>query len=96
MYEGGGGRDGANFSRDARTIYLTMRADPTNQRLEGFGQWEYVKLLGTRLKGEAREVHNSYVDEWTPGDRTNPNFRRARRAERKRALTLICVVMLNL
>ena len=86
IYEGGGGREGTNFARDSRTIYQTMRADPQNQRLEGFGPWEFVKLLGTRLTGEAREVHNAYVDEWAPGDRTNPNFRRARSAERKRAL----------
>ena len=86
IYGGGGGRDGTNFARDARRIYVTMRADPTTQRLKGFGQWDFVKLLGTRLTREAREVHNAYVDEWTHRDRTNPNYRRARRAERKRAL----------
>ena len=86
MYAGGGGAEGTNFARDSRTIYLTMRDDPMKQRIEGFGQFDFLKLLGTRLTGEAREVHNAHRDEWKPGDRSNPNFRRARRAERKRAI----------
>ena len=38
------------------------------------------------VTGEAREVHNAYMDEWNFTNRANPNFRRARRAERLRAV----------
>ena len=54
IYPGGGCPEQTNFIRDWRTIYLAMRDDPMKQRIEGFGRWEFLKLLGTRLIGEAR------------------------------------------
>ena len=63
-----------------------MLRDPQHHRIEGFGQWEFLSLLGVTLGGEAREVHNSFLDEWSFEDRHNPNYWRARRAERTRDL----------
>ena len=54
IYSCNGDPEQASFIRDARIIYITMRDDPMRQRIEGFGQWEFVKLFGTRLTGEAR------------------------------------------
>ena len=79
QYPGGGGVAGSIYSRDVRSIYLAMRDDAMRQRVNGFGEWEFMRLLAPTVTGEAREVHNSYMDEWNITDCNNPNFRRARR-----------------
>ena len=66
-----------------------MRDDPMRQRIERFGELKFMRLLGLPVTGEAREVHNAYMDEWSFTDRSNPDFRRARRAERLRAVFLV-------
>ena len=85
-YSGGGGAPIASYCRDTRSTYLSMRDDPMRQRIEGFGEWEFMMLLGTTLTGEAREVHNAYMDDHSFTNRSNPHYRRARRAERIRVL----------
>ena len=86
IYYGGGGSIQSIYRKDARNTYLAMRNDPMRQRIEGFGEWEFLRLLAPTMTGEAREVHNAYMDEWNFVNRSNPNFRRARRAERLRAV----------
>ena len=52
-YSGGGGsiqsiycRDAEmQRCRDARSTYLAMRDDPMRQRIEGFGEWEFLRLV---------------------------------------------------
>ena len=86
QYPGGGGGPQSVYCRDVRSIYLAMRDDPMRPRIEGFWEWEFMRLLGSTVTGEVREVHNAYMDEWNFTDCSNPNFRRARRAERLRAI----------
>ena len=76
-YSGGGGSIQSIYCRDARSTYLAMRDDPMRQRIEGFGEWEFLRLLAPTVTGEAREVHNAYMDELNFTNRDNPNFRRA-------------------
>ena len=83
-YSGGGGSVQSIYYKDARSTYLAMRDDPMRQRIEGFGEWEFLRLLAPTVTREVREVHNAYMDEWNFKNRANPNFRRARRAERLR------------
>ena len=85
-YSGGGGSIQSIYCRDAISTYLAMRDDPMRQRIEGFGEWEFLRLLAPTVTGEAREVHNAYMDEWNFTNRANPNFRQAQRAERLRAV----------
>ena len=85
-HSGGGGSVQSIYCRDARSTYLAMRDDPMRQRIEGFGEWEFLRMLAPTVTGEARKVHNAYMDEWNFVNRSNPNFRRARRAERLRAV----------
>ena len=85
-YSGGGGVVQTTYFRNIRAAYQSMLRDPHRQQIEGFGQWEFLGLLGVTLGGEAREVHNSFMDEWSFEDRNNSNYRRAKRAERCRVL----------
>ena len=62
-----------------------MLRDPQEEHLEGFGKWEYLNLLGVTFT-KAHEVHSAFIDEWNFVNRTNPNYRRPRRAERARVL----------
>ena len=75
-YSGGGDSIQSIYCRDARSTYLAMRDDLMRQRIEGFGEWEFLRLLAPTVTGEAREVHNAYMDEWNFVNRSNPNFRR--------------------
>ena len=47
--------------RNARTTYNRLKLDPNNHRMEGFGEWELVEMLGVALIGEAKEVHNAFL-----------------------------------
>ena len=67
-----------------RAAYQSTLWDLQRQKNEGFGQWGFLDLPGVPLGGEAREVHNAFLDEWNFKDRHNN--RRARRAEHNRAL----------
>ena len=63
-YGGGGGINHTAFMRNARIIYNRLKLDPNNHRMEGFGVWEFVEMLGVALTGEAREVHNAFLKSW--------------------------------
>ena len=54
-YAGGGGTAQTSSIRDPCTIYQLMLRDPQEQQLKGFGQWEYLNLLG--VTGSAQRVH---------------------------------------
>ena len=58
-YSGGGGSIQSIYCGDARGTYLAMCDDPMRQRIERFGEWEFLRLLAP---GEAREFHNAYMD----------------------------------
>ena len=45
-YSGGGGVEELVFCRDVRSTYLHMRDDSMRQKIEGFGEWEFMRLLG--------------------------------------------------
>lgn len=45
---------------NAKTIYNRMRLDPHNVRMEGFGEWEFVEVLGVGLTSEARVIYNAF------------------------------------
>ena len=47
IYPGGGGPEQTDFIHDVRAIYLAMRDDPMQQRIKGFGRWEFLKFFGT-------------------------------------------------
>ena len=51
-----------------------------------FGQWEFITLLGARLIGEARTVHDFFMEMWDFEDRENPMYDEAEDAERRRQL----------
>ena len=53
---GGGGTDQSAFMRNARTIYNRLKLDLNNHRMEGFGELEFVEMLGV-----AREVHIAFL-----------------------------------
>ena len=54
MYYSGGGATPKSFKQDAKAFYARMLRDSQEHLLAGFGQWEFLALLGARLSGEAR------------------------------------------
>lgn len=75
-YRGGDGTDQTAFMCNARTIYHRMKLDPNNHRMEGFGEWEFVKMLGVALIGEAGEVHNAFLKNRDPNNERHLEARR--------------------
>lgn len=49
--------------------------------MEGFGDWEFVELLGVALTGEVRAVHNAFEKSWDPNNDRLLEARCNRRAE---------------
>ena len=72
--------------RNARTIYNRLKLDPNNHRMEGFGEWEFVEMLGVALIGEARDVHNTFLKSWDSNNERLPEARRNRRTEERRVI----------
>ena len=60
----GGGLSQRHFKQDAKAVYNKMLRDPQEHLMIGFGQWEFITLLGSRLTGEARTVHAFFMEMW--------------------------------
>ena len=56
-------------------------AIPREHQLEGFGQWEFLTILGFTLSGEASDVH---MDKWDFKNKDNEYRMDARAAEARR------------
>ena len=85
-YSGGGGAAQRAFIRDIKAVYQKILRDPREHLMEGFGQWEFLGLVGGLLINEARDVHSAFIDRWDFEDVENPNFEAAEDAERRRAI----------
>ena len=49
-HTGGGGRlSQRQFKQDAKAVYNKMLRDPQEHLIVGFGQWEFITLMGPRL-----------------------------------------------
>ena len=82
----GGGLSQRQFKQDAKAVYNKMLRDPQEHLMIGFGQWDFITLLGARLTGEARTVHAFFKEMWDFEDRENPMYDEAEDAERRRQL----------
>ena len=69
----GGGLSQRQFKQDAKAVYNKMLRDPQEHFTIGFGQWEFITLLGPRLGGEARTVHALFMETWDFEDEENPH-----------------------
>ena len=85
-YSGGGGAVQRAFVRDVKAVYKKMLRDPREQQMDGFGEWEFLGLVGGLLINEARDVHSAFIDRWDFEDTENPNFHAAQDAERRRII----------
>ena len=85
-YSGGGGSAQRTFMQDCRTALAELLRDWKEQQLDGFGQWEFLQLLGRVLSGEARDVHLAFMEEWDPVAENNPNRENALILEHDRQL----------
>ena len=83
---GGGGAVQRSFVRDIKAVYQKMLRDPREHQMNGFGEWEYVGLIGGILLGEARDVHAAFLDTWNFEDVDNTNYQAAVDAERRRTI----------
>ena len=45
----GGGLSQRQFKQDAKVAYIKILRDPREHLMVGFGQWEFITLLGPRL-----------------------------------------------
>ena len=82
----GGGLSQRQFKQDAKTVYNKMLQDPQEHLMFGFGQWEFITLIGSRLSGEARTVHAFFLEKWDFEDEDNPMLIEAEDVERRRQL----------
>ena len=85
-YSGGGGAVQRSFVRDIKAVYQKMLRDPREHQMDGFGEWEYIGLMGGILLGEARDVHAAFLDTWDFEDVDNTNYPAAVDAERRRTI----------
>ena len=51
-----------------------MLRTPLEQQLNGFGEWEFISLLGEVLRGEAKDVLASFLDKWDFENEENENW----------------------
>ena len=82
----GGGLSQRQFKQDAKAVYNKMLRDPQEHLIVGFGQWEFITLMGPRLGGEARTVHALFMETWDIENEENPHALEAVDAERRRQL----------
>ena len=54
--------------------------------MDGFGQWEFLGLLGVTLQGEAQDVHTACTEHWDLDLTYGEANRRARCAEGRRVM----------
>ena len=80
----GGGSSQRKFKQDAKVVYNKMLRDPQDHLMVGFGQWEFISLLGSRLSGEARTAFFNFLKLGT--SRTTITIAVAQDAERRRQL----------
>ena len=85
-YTGGGGTAQKTFKQDSKAVYNKMLRDPKEHILIGLCQWEFLKMLGLRLQGEARAVHVAFMDYWDFENDQNPILEEALDVERRRQL----------
>ena len=82
----GGGTTQRSFKQDTKAFYKRMLRDHREHLLAGFGQWEFLGLLGPRMQGEARAVHVAFMERWDFEDEGNQDLEVARDTERRRQL----------
>ena len=82
----GGGTTQKSFKQDTKAVYSKMLRDHREHLLAGFGQWEFLGLLGPRMQGEARAVHVAFMERWDFDDADNQDLEVAQDAERRRQL----------
>ena len=82
----GGGTTQKSFKQDTKAVYNKMLRDHREHLLAGFGQWEFLGLLGPRMQGEARAVHVAFMERWDFEDADNQDLEVAQDAERRRQL----------
>lgn len=82
----GGGATQKTFKQDAKTVRARMLRDPTGHLLAGFGQLEFLTLLGSKLSGEARGVHVAFMDTWDFENADNPAIAEAQDVEESHQL----------
>ena len=82
----GGGIARITFKQDAQAVYSKMLRDSNEHLISGFGQMEFLALLGPRLSAEARTVHVQFMDTWSVDDADNPDLATAEHAENRRQL----------
>ena len=85
-YSGGGGLAQKTFKQDVKTVYNKMLRDPQQHLLMGLCQMEYIKLVGPRLGGEARQVHTEFVEKFDHENPLNPILEVAREMEMRREI----------
>ena len=85
-YSGEGGSVQRSFIRELRVVYHRMLRTPLEQQLNGFGEWEFISLLGEVLRGEAKDVLASFMDRWDFENEDNENWEAADDAERGRQI----------
>ena len=83
-YSYGGGA--LQIIRDSWVTYQRTLRNPREQQLEGFGQWEFLTLLGATLTREARDVHNSFIEGWDFENDDDENYDTALRTKRGRII----------
>ena len=70
----GGGTTQKSFMQDTKAVYNFFLQDHREHLLAGFGQWEFLGLLGPRTQGEARAVHVAFMEKWDFEDLENPDL----------------------
>lgn len=85
-YSGGGGAPQRQFIHDVKAVFAKMMRDPNQHILVGLCQYEFLKLLGSRLTGEARQVLSTFLERYDFEDPRNPILDDALDIERRRQL----------
>lgn len=73
-YSGGAGVDQEIFISDTRDAYEIRRWEANVHALQGEVQYDFLKRLGTVVKGQARKVLDDYWQKWDFRTATNPNY----------------------
>ena len=72
------------FTHDSSAVYLRMKNTPIEHVFNGFGEMEFIGLLGTRVTGEVRTVYSAFLEDWNHRNENNPNREAAVDAEVRR------------
>lgn len=85
-YAGGGGAAQRQFLQDMKAVFAKMMRDPNQHLLVGLCQLEFLKLVGSRLTGEARQVLTTFLEHCDFEDLRSPILVDAVDIERRRQL----------